>query len=48
MATEAFKQKAAELGAQATYMSPQQLREFQRVELARWAHAVKEAKIEAD
>ena len=48
MATEAFKQKAAELGAQATYMNPQQLGEYQRAELARWAQVVKGSKIEAD
>lgn len=47
-ATPAFKQKAAELGASADYMNPQQLGDYSRVELARWAQVVKSAKIEAD
>jgi tripartite-type tricarboxylate transporter receptor subunit TctC len=48
MATPAFKQKATELGATATYMNPQQLGEFSTAELARWAVVVKTSKIEAD
>lgn len=48
MATPAFKQKAAELGATAEYMNPQQLTDYSASELARWAHVVKAAKIEAD
>ena len=47
-ATDAFKQKAADLGAQATYLNPQQLGDWQRAELARWAQVVKASKIEAD
>lgn len=48
MATPAFKQKAADLGAAADYMNPQQLGEFSKAELVRWAQVVKAAKIEAD
>jgi tripartite-type tricarboxylate transporter receptor subunit TctC len=48
MAAPAFKQKAAELGASADYMAPQQLADFSKTELARWAQVVKAAKIEAD
>lgn len=47
-ATPAFKQKAVELGAEADYMSPQQLGDFTKAELARWAQVVKTSKIEAD
>ena len=48
MATPAFKQKAAEQGATADYMIPQQLADFSKAELARWAQVVKASKIEAD
>ena len=48
MATPAFKQKAAEQGASADYMTPQQLADFSKAELARWAQVVKASKIEAD
>jgi tripartite-type tricarboxylate transporter receptor subunit TctC len=48
MATPAFKQKAAEQGAAADYMTPQQLADFSKAELARWAQVVKASKIEAD
>jgi len=48
MATAAFKQKAAEQGATADYMSPQQLGDYAKAELARWAQVVKASKIEAD
>ncbi|HCY16214.1 MAG: ABC transporter substrate-binding protein [Curvibacter sp. GWA2_64_110] len=47
-ATPAFKQKAVELGAEADYMNPQQLADFTKAELARWAQVVKTSKIEAD
>ncbi len=47
-ATPAFKQKAVELGAEADYMNPQQLGDFTKAELARWAQVVKTSKIEAD
>ena len=48
MATPAFKQKAAEQGAAAEYMAPQQLTDYSKAELARWAQVVKTSKIEAD
>ena len=48
MATPAFKQKAAELGGTADYMNPQQLTDYSKSELARWAQVVKAAKIEGD
>ena len=48
MATPAFKQKAAEQGALADYMSPQQLSDYSKAELARWSEVVKASKIEAD
>lgn len=47
-ATPAFKQKAIEQGATADYMNPQQLGDFSKAELARWAQVVKTSKIEAD
>ncbi len=47
-ATPAFKQKAVELGAEADYMNPQQLGDFTKAELTRWAQVVKTSKIEAD
>jgi tripartite-type tricarboxylate transporter receptor subunit TctC len=47
-ATAAFKQKAIELGASADYMNPQQLADFSKAELARWAEVVKTARIEAE
>ena len=48
MATPAFKQKAIEMGAEATYMNPKQLDEFIKSENTRWTAVVKAAKIEAD
>ncbi|WP_434063933.1 Bug family tripartite tricarboxylate transporter substrate binding protein [Roseateles violae] len=48
MATPAFKQKAAEQGAVAEYMNPQQLNDYAKAELARWGQVVKASKIEAD
>jgi tripartite-type tricarboxylate transporter receptor subunit TctC len=48
MATPAFKQKAAEQGATADYMNPQQLSDYAKAELARWGQVVKASKIEAD
>jgi len=48
MATPAFQQKAAEQGASADYMTPQQLADYSKAELARWAQVVKVSKIEAD
>lgn len=48
MKTEEFKRKAAEQGAHAAYMSPQQLGEFTRNELYNWGRFVKTANITAD
>jgi tripartite-type tricarboxylate transporter receptor subunit TctC len=48
MQTDAFKRKAEEQGAEATYMNPQQLAEFTRAELARWGGVVKTANIKPD
>lgn len=48
MASPAFKQKASELGAAAEYMNPQQLGDFSKLELARWAQVVKAAGIVAE
>jgi len=48
MATPAFRQKALDLGAEADYMNPQQLDDYTRAELVRWAQVVKASKIEAD
>lgn len=48
MAVPAFKQKAIEMGAEATYMNPKQLDEFIKGENTRWNAVVKTAKIEAD
>jgi len=48
MATPAFRQKAAEQGASADYMSPQKLGDYTKAELQRWAEVVKASKIEAD
>lgn len=48
MATPAFRQKAAEQGATADYLGPQQLSDYAKSELARWAQVVKASKIEAD
>ena len=48
IATPAFRQKAAEQGASADYMTPQQLTEFGKAELVRWTQVVKASKIEGD
>jgi tripartite-type tricarboxylate transporter receptor subunit TctC len=48
MAVPAFKEKAIEMGAEATYMNPKQLGEFIKGENTRWTAVVKAAKIEAD
>ena len=48
MAAPAFKDKAIEMGAEATYMNPRQLGEFIKGENTRWTAVVKTAKIEAD
>ncbi|WP_423782083.1 Bug family tripartite tricarboxylate transporter substrate binding protein [Cupriavidus pauculus] len=48
MKTEAFRKKAEELGADARYMNPQQLDQFQKAELQRWAKVIKSADIHAE
>ncbi|MGA0609234.1 Bug family tripartite tricarboxylate transporter substrate binding protein [Caldimonas sp. KR1-144] len=48
MATPAFKQKAAEQGAEAHFLGPQQLADYSKAELTRWGSVVKASKIEAD
>ncbi|WP_265921616.1 Bug family tripartite tricarboxylate transporter substrate binding protein [Cupriavidus nantongensis] len=48
MRTEAFRKKAEELGAEAKYMNPQQLAQYQKAELARWAKVIKSADIHAE
>lgn len=48
MSTASFKQKALEMGAEATYMNPKQFEEFIKNENDRWSLVVKAAKIEAD
>lgn len=48
MRTEAFRKKAEELGAQADFMGPQQLAQYQKAELARWAKVIKSADIHAE
>src|SRR5690606_28962608 len=41
----AFQERAATLGAEATYMNPEQLGKFTEEELERWNAIIKEAKI---
>ncbi|NYH99731.1 Bug family tripartite tricarboxylate transporter substrate binding protein [Cupriavidus plantarum] len=48
MKTEAFRKKAEELGAEAKYMNPQQLDQYQKAELARWGKVIKSADIRAE
>ncbi|WP_046112567.1 Bug family tripartite tricarboxylate transporter substrate binding protein [Aquincola tertiaricarbonis] len=48
MATPAFQQKAAEQGASADYLNPQQLGDYVKTEYTRWGAVVKASKIEAD
>ncbi|QQX83161.1 tripartite tricarboxylate transporter substrate binding protein [Cupriavidus necator] len=48
MRTEAFRKKAEDLGAEAKYMNPQQLGQYQKAELARWAKVIKSADIHAE
>ncbi|MFS8975562.1 tripartite tricarboxylate transporter substrate binding protein [Cupriavidus necator] len=48
MRTEAFRKKAEELGAEAKYMNPQQLAQYQKAELERWAKVIKSANIHAE
>jgi tripartite-type tricarboxylate transporter receptor subunit TctC len=48
VATPAFQQKAAELGATADYMSPQKLADYSKAEYLRWGKVVEAAKIEGE
>jgi tripartite-type tricarboxylate transporter receptor subunit TctC len=48
MKSEAFRRKAEELGAEARYMNPQQLDQYQRAELQRWGRVIKSAGIHAE
>ena len=48
MKTDAFRKKADELGAEAKYMNPQQLDQYQKAELQRWAKVIKSANIHAE
>jgi tripartite-type tricarboxylate transporter receptor subunit TctC len=48
MATPEFKKKAAELGATADYMNPQQLQAHSDAEFLRWGKVISSAKIQAD
>ena len=48
MATPAFRQKAADLGAEADYRDPRQLAAMATAEAARWAEVVKTSQIQAD
>jgi tripartite-type tricarboxylate transporter receptor subunit TctC len=46
MATDAFRKKAAELGAEARFMGPKELGAYTQSELTRWAAVVKAANIQ--
>lgn len=46
MKTDAFRKKAAELGAEARYMGPKELAAHTRSEFDRWAAVVKAANIQ--
>ncbi len=48
LATPEFRKKAAELGATADYMNPQQLQAHADAEFQRWGKVIKAAKIQAD
>jgi tripartite-type tricarboxylate transporter receptor subunit TctC len=48
MKTDAYKQKAAEQGAEAEFMGPEQLGKYTKTELARWKTVVDKAHITAD
>ncbi|ARP97255.1 ABC transporter substrate-binding protein [Bordetella genomosp. 13] len=48
MKTDAFRQKAAEQGAEARFMGPKELGDYTREELARWNKVVKAANITAE
>ncbi|WP_066128910.1 Bug family tripartite tricarboxylate transporter substrate binding protein [Bordetella ansorpii] len=48
MKSDAFRQKAAEQGAEARFMGPKELGDYTREELARWSKVVKAANITAE
>lgn len=48
MKSDAFRKKAEELGAEARYMNPQQLDQYQKAELQRWGKVIKSAGIHAE
>ncbi|MWL87664.1 tripartite tricarboxylate transporter substrate binding protein [Cupriavidus sp. SW-Y-13] len=48
MKSDAFRKKAEELGAEAHYMNPQQLDQYQKAELQRWGKVIKSADIKAE
>jgi tripartite-type tricarboxylate transporter receptor subunit TctC len=48
LASPEFKQKAAEQGASADYLAPQQFTSFTQAELVRWGQVVKSTGIQAD
>ncbi|CAG9180302.1 tripartite tricarboxylate transporter substrate binding protein [Cupriavidus respiraculi] len=48
MRTDAFRKKAETLGAEAKFMGPQQLDQYQRAELTRWGKVIKSADIQAE
>jgi tripartite-type tricarboxylate transporter receptor subunit TctC len=48
MATTEFQKKAAEQGAQAIFMGPEQMANYARAEFARWGEVIKKQGIQAD
>ncbi len=48
MAQPAFQKRAAELGAEATYMAPAELARFGQAEYERWANVIRSAGIRAE
>lgn len=48
MKTDAFRQQAAKLGADAEFMGPDTLREYTQAELDRWGQVVRSANITAE
>jgi tripartite-type tricarboxylate transporter receptor subunit TctC len=48
ISTDDFKKKAAEQGAEATYLNPEQMRAYERQEFERWGKVIKAGNIKAD
>ncbi len=48
MRSDAYRKKAEELGAEARFMGPQQLAQYQRAEMTRWAKVIKSADIQPE